>query len=109
MMGTEVRHPSQDQGRSAMPYYDVLIQQHVQTQAPEFRGPGRLTGVVLVITGDDIGTIPGTQPPERLDVRGKIAHRAVDKITRYGDEIRPETVHCIDYGSDIVSLDLEPT
>ena len=105
MMGAEVCHPSQHECCPLMPDHDVLVEQYVQTQAPEFRCPGRLAGVVLVIAGDHVRTISGTQSSEGLDVRRKVTHRTVDEITGHSHEIRTETVYRVNNGIDIIPLD----
>src|SRR5712692_6202772 len=73
----------------------MLVVQHGDTQSPQFRHPGVGSGIVLVISGDEVDALPRAQGGQRSHVLAQLPDRTVDKVAGDRYYVWLELVHLL--------------
>src|SRR4051812_45741107 len=83
----------------------MFVEQHVQTEAPEFSNPRSRPRVVLVIAGDQKCAMAGSEPAQRSRMTTELANGSVDDITGDRNEIGTQAIDRIHDRIDILLAD----
>src|ERR1700719_774136 len=86
-MGTVIRHAGEHQRCAVVLQDDVFVLEYMHAETPNFVRPRALTGVVLVIAGDEIGTMPRGQAGQWRGMSRQLLHGAVDQVPGYRNHI----------------------
>jgi hypothetical protein len=70
VVGAQVRDACEYQRGAVMIQDHMLILENLQSESFDFSSPGALPGVVLVIAGHEVDTVPGGKPGQRGGVSG---------------------------------------
>src|SRR6266403_2780183 len=87
MMSREIGYSGEQQRRSIVLQYYVLIFEHNEAEPPQLRGPRPFARLVFMVTGHEIYAVPGRQTRQRRGMPRQVQYRAVDQIAGDGDEV----------------------
>ena len=85
VMGAQVRDAGEYQRSAIMIQDHMLVLENLQPETLDFSSPGALPGVVLVIAGHEVNTVPGRESGQRCRVDGQLLNRTVHKIAGHCD------------------------
>ena len=83
----------------------VLVHQHPQPHAAEFRDPGRGARIVFMVARHQIHAMRRAQLAQRAGLRGQLFDAAVDHVAGDGDEVRRFLVDRVHDGLHVALLD----
>ena len=89
----DIVDPGQVERRGATPDRGVLVAQRLHTEPLQLTQPGeRIVDEVLVVAGDEEGTLPGVQVPQRFCGRAEFLDRSVHDVADDRHEVRRRVV-----------------
>ena len=103
--GAVVGDAGDDHRQSGRMDQRVLVHQHPQPHAAEFRDPGRGARIVFMVARHQIHAMRRAQLAQRAGLRGQLFDAAVDHVAGDGDEVRRFLVDRVHDGLHVALLD----
>ncbi len=86
----------------------VFVEKHYHAQSASLLHPLFHPGVILVVAGDEVAAVDGSESSQRRHVESVTLDGPVGEIAGEGDEVHVEIVDNVDDGGDEAALDRWP-